>query len=186
MFNGKNGLPTNGIFKKIDSTSDDFFEVYDPEFRDYTIRLQELYKRLEHEVGTSYGILSEVNSQQATATEIKRAMYDTFTLCDDMRSNIEKGMEDFFYACNVLANAYNLSPQGDYHLSFDWSYSLLEDTDSEWSHLTYGFSKGIVKDVEIRQWIYPDESLEDAQKAVDEIKQNNPTVEELLGTKNNE
>lgn len=186
MFNGKNGLPTNGIFKKIDSTSDDFFEVYDPEFRDYTIRLQELYKRLEHEVGTSYGILSEVNSQQATATEIKRAMYDTFTLCDDMRSNIEKAMEDFFYACNVLANAYNLSPQGDYELSFDWSYSLLEDTDSEWTHLTYGFSKGIVKDVEIRQWIYPDESLEDAQKAVDEIKQNNPTVEELLGTKNEE
>ena len=186
MFNGKNGLPANGIFKKIDSTSDDFFEVYDPEFRDYTIRLQELYKRLEHEVGTSYGILSEVNSQQATATEIKRAMYDTFTLCDDMRSNIEKGMEDFFYACNVLANAYNLSPQGDYELSFDWSYSLLEDTDSEWTHLTYGFSKGIVKDVEIRQWIYPDESLEDAQKAVDEIKQNNPTVEDILGTRNNE
>ena len=186
MFNGKNGLPANGIFKKIDSTSDDFFEVYDPEFRDYTIRLQELYKRLEHEVGTSYGILSEVNTQNATATEIKRAMYDTFTLCDDMRSNIEKGMEDFFYACNVLANAYNLSPQGDYHLSFDWSYSLLEDTDSEWTHLTYGFSKGIVKDVEIRQWIYPDESLEDAQKAVDEIKQNNPTVEDILGTRNNE
>ena len=107
MFNGKNALPQSGLFKKIDSTNDDFFEVFDPQFRDYTTRLQELYKRLEHEIGTSYGILSEVDTRQATATEIKRSMYDTFTICDDMRTNIEKGLDDFFYACNVLANAFN-------------------------------------------------------------------------------
>lgn len=184
MFNGKDALPQNGLFKKINSTDDDFFEVFDPQFRDYTTRLQELYKRLEHEVGTSYGILSEVATQQATATEIKHAMYDTFTLCDDMRSNIEKGMEDFFYACNVLANAFNLSPQGEYSLSFDWSYSLLEDTATEWSQLTYGQTKGIVKDVELRQWLFPDETLEESQKAIDEIKESNPSIDDLLGTKN--
>ena len=185
---GKNGLPANGLFKKIDSTQDDFFQVFDPQFRDssYMVRLQELYKRLEHEVGTSYGIISEVNTPQATATEIKRSMYDTFVLCDDMRSNIEKGMDDFFYACNVLANAYNLSAQGEYQVSFDWSYSLLEDTDSEWAHLTYGQSKGIIKDVELRQWIYPDETIEESQKAIDEIKESQPSVEDLLGTKNEE
>lgn len=186
MFNGKNALPSNGLFKKIDSTSDDFFEVFDPQFRDYTTRLQELYKRLEHEIGTSYGILSEVDSQQATATEIKRSMYDTFTICDDMRSNIEKGMEDFFYACNVLANAFNLSPQGEYQLSFDWSYSLLEDTATEWSQLTYGLTKGVVKEVEVRQWLFPDETLEESQKAIDEIKEEQPSVDDLLGTRGGE
>lgn len=186
MFNGKNALPSNGLFKKIDSTSDDFFEVFDPQFRDYTTRLQELYKRLEHEIGTSYGILSEVDSQQATATEIKRSMYDTFTICDDMRSNIEKGMEDFFYACNVLANAFNLSPQGEYELSFDWSYSLIEDTATEWSQLTYGLTKGVVKEVEVRQWLFPDETLEESQKAIDEIKEEQPSVDDLLGVRDNE
>lgn len=183
MFDGKNALPKNGLFKKIDSGQDDFFEVYDPQFRDYTNRLQELYKRLEHEVGTSYGILSEVDTANATATEIKRSMYDTFTICDDMRSNVEKGLDDFFYACNVLANAFNLSANGEYEVSFDWSYSLLEDLDSEWTHLTYGENKGIVKKVELRQWIYPDETLEESQKAIDEIAEQNPSVEQLLGTK---
>ena len=186
MFKGDNTLPMNGLFKKIDSTNDDFFEVFDPQFRDFTTRLQELYKRLEHEIGTSYGILSEVDSVNATATEIKRSMYDTFTLVDDMRSNVEKGMDDFFYACNVLANAYNLSPQGEYEISFEWSYSLIEDTATEWNQLTYAQNKGIISEVELRQWLKPDETLEESQKAIDEIKEQEPSIDEMLGTRNEE
>jgi hypothetical protein len=110
-------------------------------------------------------------------------MYDTFTICDDMRSNIEKGLEDFFYACNVLANAYNLSPQGEYELSFEWSYSLLEDTQAEWNQLTWANNKGIIDDVEIRQWLKPDEELEESQKAIEEIRKNQPSIDDLLGTK---
>ena len=185
LFNAKNRLPEDGIYKTFDFGTDgeDKFEIYDPQFRDYTNRLQELYKRLEHEVGTSYGILSEVDSMNATATEIKRSMYDTFTICDDMRTNIEKAMEDLFYSCNVLANAYNLSSQGDYKIDFDWAYSLLEDTDAEFSHLIQGEAKGVVKKEELRQWIYPDEDIEDSKKAIEEIKKENPDVQDLLGVK---
>ena len=47
MFDGKDKLPLNGLFKKIDAGDDTFFEVFDPAFRPYTERLQELFKRLE-------------------------------------------------------------------------------------------------------------------------------------------
>lgn len=186
MFNGKNALPLNGLFKKIDSGDDSFFEVFDPQFRDYTTRLQELYRRLESEIGTSKGILSDVQTANATATEIKRSMYDTFTIVDDMRSNVEKAMEDFFYACNVLANAYNLSPQGEYELAFDWSYSLLEDTQQEFSQMMQAESKGVVSKVEIRQWLNPDETLEEAEEKIKEIEESNPDIKQLLGTNNEE
>ena len=176
MFNGNNKLPENGLWKKVDATSDDFFEVFDPQFRDYSDRLQELYKRLEHEIGTSYGVLSEVDTKQATATEIKRSMYDTFTICDDMRSNVEKGMEDFFYACNVLANAYNLSPMGEYNVSFDWSYSLLEDTQTEWSQMIYALNNGIVSKIEVRQWLKPDETLKESEEAIKNIQEEEPDI----------
>ena len=183
MFNGQNALPQNGLFKKIDSANDDFFEVFDPAFRDssYMVRLQELFKRLEHQVGTSAGILSEVNTQNATATEIKRSTYDTWTIVDDMRSNIEKGLEDFFYACNVLANAFNLSPQGEYELTFDWDYSLLEDSQEAFNQMRLGVKDGVLKEAEYRQWLKPDETLEESQKIIDEIKENQPKLEDLIG-----
>ena len=186
MFNGKNALPINGLFKKIDSTNDDFFEVFDPPFRPFGDRLQELYQRLEHEIGTSAGIISEMQTKNATATEIKRAMYDTFTIVDDMRSNIEKAMEDFFYACDVLANAYNLSPQGKYELGYDWSYSLLEDTETEFNHMVIGQNKGIISKAELRNWIRPDETIEESEEKVEEIQEQNPSIEDMLGTRGEE
>ena len=183
MFDGKDGLPKNGIFRKVDSGEDGFFEVFDPAIREssYYARLQELYKRLEHEIGTSAGILSDVQTQNATATEIKRSMYDTFTIVDDMRANIEKGLDDFFYACNVLANAYNLSPQGEYGLSFNWSYTLLEDTQQEFNQLIQGKNQGVIEKAELRQWLKPDETLEEAREKIAEIEANEPSIKDLLG-----
>lgn len=186
MFNGKDSLPLNGLFKKVDAGDDNFFEVFDPAFRPYTERLQELYQRLEHEIGTSAGILSEVNTANATATEIKRSMFDSYTIVDDMRSNIEKGIEDFLYSANVLANAYNLTPQGDYEVSFDWDYSLLEDSQETFSQLITAQSKGIISEVEVRQWLKPDETLEDSQKAIEEIKASEPSVEQIMANNNAE
>ena len=186
MFNGKDSLPLNGLFKKVDAGDDNFFEVFDPAFRPFTERLQELYQRLEHEIGTSAGILSEVNTANATATEIKRSMFDSYTIVDDMRSNIEKGIEDFLYSANVLANAYNLTPQGDYEVSFDWDYSLLEDSQETFGQLITAQAKGIISEVEIRQWLKPDETLEDSQKAIEEIKASEPSVEQIMASNNAE
>ena len=181
MFNGQNALPVNGLFKKVDAGEDTFWEVFDPAFRPYTDRLEELYRRLEHEIGTSAGIISQPTTQNATATEIKRGMYDTFVLVDGMRSNLEKAIDDFLYSANVLANAYNISPMGDYEVSFDWSYDLLEDSQETFTQLITANGKGIISDAEVRQFIRPDETIEESQKAINEIKASEPSVESIVG-----
>jgi hypothetical protein len=186
MFNGKDALPLNGLFKKIDSGEDTFFEVFDPAFRPYTDRLQELYRRLEIEIGVDAGFISENSTQNATATQIRRSMFSTFTIVDSMRSNIEKAMEDFIYACNVLANAYNLSSVGEYELSYDWSYSLLEDSQETFNQMITGINQGVVSKEELRLYIYPSETLEEAKNKVQEIEKNNPSISSLLGSNINE
>lgn len=179
---GNTRLPKNGLFKTFRSDSDDFFREFSPAIREssYYARLQELYTRLEKEIGVSKGFLTDMESSNATATEIRRAMYDTFTLVNDIRKNFEKGMKDFIYACNVLANRYNLSPLGDYDIAFSWDYSLLTDTQEEFNHYIQGVSQGVISKSELRNWIIPSETLEESKKAIEEIEEETPSVDKLL------
>jgi hypothetical protein len=44
-----------------------------------------------------------------------------------------------------------------------------------------GKNNGVIKKVELRQYLRPDETLEEAQKAIEEIKAEEPTTKDLLG-----
>ena len=180
MFDGKDKLPLNGLFKKVDAGDDTFFEVFDPAFRPYTERLQELYQRLEHEIGTSRGILTEPLSSYQNTDETRRAMQDTASIIDAMRKNIEKGIEDFLYSANVLANAYNLTPQGEYKVEYDWSYYFIESTMDTWNQLLIGFNNGVVSKEELRAFIYPSETDEVREKVLNQIREEEPRIEKIL------
>lgn len=188
MFDGKDGLPSNGLFKKVDAGDDKFWEVFSPEIRDTALynKLDRQFAQLEKEVGTSEGILTKPTSTYQNIDEAKRAIQDTMSIIDDVRSNIEKGLEDFLYSANVLANAYNLSPNGEYETNYDWSYYFIESTMDTWNQLIVGQSKGAVKTEEIRQFIFPTESEEVRKQAIEEIKASEPTVEQIMANNNAE
>lgn len=183
MFRGDDSLPTNGLYKKINSGEDNFWEVFDPAIRDTALynKLMQQCALLEKQIGTSRGILTDPISTYQNTQETRRALHDTFSMVDDIRTSLEDGLNDFLYACDVLANYYNLSPMGKYNLVTDWSYSFIEDDATTFSQLIQGKNNGVIKDVELRQFLRPDETLEQAQKVIDEIKQENPTTKDLLG-----
>lgn len=184
MFKGDDALPTNGLYKKINAGEDNFWEVFDPAFRDtsYYNKLMNDFALLEKAVGTDRGILTEPLSTYQNKDEARRANQNTFSIIDDVRDSLEDGLKDFLYACDVLANYYSLSPQGDYELSTDWSYSILEDSTQEFSQLCQGESRGVIRKAELRQYLKPNETLEEAQAVIDEIKKENPNTQDLLGS----
>lgn len=179
-------LPGSGIFKKADFGSDDFWQIFDQSHRDssYYNRLQNLFAQLEKQIGTSRGILTDPLSTYQNTDETKRALYDTLSIINSMRENIEQGLEDFFYSCDILANAYNLTPIGEYEVKYDWDFGLIESTTEQWNQLTTAYSKGVIKDEELRQFIFPSEEPEVTEKVIQEIKESNPSIQDLLGTNN--
>lgn len=182
---GKNivGLPEDGVYRKFNGDKDDMWQIFDPAIREssFYARLEELYARLEKEIGTSRGILTEVEVAQATATAIRKALYDTFTIVDDARVNFEKAMEDLIYSIDVLANYYNITPQGDYEISYEWGYDLLQDPQQDFNQMIQGLNLGVISKVEVRQWLKPNEDIEESKKAIEEIEESNPSIEELVG-----
>lgn len=189
MFDVKNGrryTPRTGLFMPalpggLDG-SGKLWELFDPAIRDssYYNRLVNLYELLEKQVGTSRGILTEPTTRGATATEIKAGMYDTYALVELMRTGIERGIERLAYAMNVLCNMYSLSPMGDYEVSFDWSYAMIESSQESFNQLVTAAQIGAVEAAEVRQYVMPDETLEEAQERCAEIAANKKDSSRLL------
>lgn len=175
------------LYKKVMAAgkvgSQSAIDVFDPAFRDtsYYNRLLNLFSLLEKSIGTSKGVLTEPQSIGATATEIKRSSYDTYALITAMRKQWEDAAEDLVYAFDVLCNAFNLSPAGDYELKYNWSKDLIESSTETWQQLKDGQSIGVIKKAELRKQIYPNETMDEAQTVVDEIAAAEPSITSLMG-----
>lgn len=164
-------------------------DIFDPALRDSAFfnKLQQHFALLEKEVGVSRGILTDMTTQGATATEIRRAMYQTFCLLDDIHGEYQQYIEQLMYGINVLCNYYGLSgADTPYTISYDWSYALLEDTTETFNQLMQGNSIGAISNVEIRMFLNPDEDYETAAAKVAEQKQGNLLVNDFLGMVGND
>ena len=174
----------DSLFIKMGSTDNFSTQVFDPAFREssYYVKLQKHFETLEKEVGISKGILTELETSGATATEIKRSTYATFCLVDDIRKAYEKYFNDLAYGIGVLFNAYGLERYNENtKISIDWSYAMLEDSNESFNQMMQGHSIGAERIEDIRMFLHPDEDFDTAHKIVEELKEDTPSVEELLG-----
>lgn len=149
-------------------------DIFDPAFREtaYYTKLSNLYADLEKAVGTSRGILTDLQTKSATATEIKQAMHQTFSLCDDIHESTEKYIDGLIYGVNILCNAYNITPSSEYDINYNWSYSLIEDTQAEFQQLSELHSKGLVCGERLNMWA-TGQTEDEARAEIAKEKQNN-------------
>ena len=157
-------------------------QEFSPQIREssYYTRLNALFEQLEKQIGTSRGILTAREQGVKTATEIKASQMDTAALIDAIRRNIEKAFKQYIRACDILANAFNLGPAGDYDIMYDWSSAWLSDIDTEWNQIRTARQDGAISTAEERAWL-KNEPLDVAEEAVAAIKENDPTFEQLMG-----
>lgn len=136
-------------------TSGQQIEVFDPPFRDNSLynRLQFLFAQLEKEVGTGRGILTDLSVSGGTATEIRRAMYSTFSLCDDIHLAAQEYFDGLLYGVSLLAKLYKIDSCKNYTVDYDWSYSMLEDSGETFSQFIAAQSIGAVTAEEIREFL---------------------------------
>ena len=165
---------TDKFFKLVRGSAgnQELMTIFSPDIREssYYTKLENLMKMLENESGVSAGVITKAETRGATATEIKANNVDTYSTIGDIRNVIESGFNDLKYACDVLLNYFNVITQGESELKFNWSYLLVEDSQEAFDQLVQARNLGVISKEEVRQWIYPNETLEESINKINEIK----------------
>lgn len=115
------------------SPTGDFFEHIEPQIRDEALYrgFQNILRRIEFNVGLSYGDISDPQTIEKTATEIKSGKQRKYVLIDSVQSALTHTFDALLYALDTYATLYNLAPAGEYEASYDWGDSILEDDDKK-------------------------------------------------------
>lgn len=158
------------LYRKVDMDTDSFFEPYAPNLRDasYTDGLNTILMRIEDACGISRGTLSDPAAEAKTATELKILKQRSYQTNADIQEAIEDAVRDTIYVMNTYCDLYELAPDGEYDVSFEWDDSLLTDVDEELNKRLTLLQSGLASKLELRMW-YFGETERQAQEALTKI-----------------
>ena len=150
--------------------NEDFYQIFAPTIRgtSYLEGLNAILMRIEDQCGISRGTLADPNTQARTATELKILKERTYSTVHDNQIALERCLREVIAAMDWYATTYNLAPQGEYDVSFEWDDSILTDTTQQLSERMELFSQNIVSRVEMRMW-YFGETEEQAKEQIRKI-----------------
>ena len=161
------------LFRKVDLNTEDTYNVFAPALRDASITsgLNTIFMRIEDSIGLSRGTLSDVNTQEAkTATELKILKQRSFATNADIQMALQDALTDVVYVMDVYCTLYEVTPPGEYEVSFEWDDSILVDSESELSKRITLMQNGLASKLETRMW-YFGETENQARAAMMQIEE---------------
>lgn len=163
----------------------DTYQPYAPALRDNSFiqGLNTILTHIEDVTGLSRGTISEVDIRDArTATELKILKQRSYQTNADIQQAIQKCLDDLIYVMNVLCDLYDITPDGEYEVSYEWDDSILVDVDEELNKRMILLQNGIDSKLELRMW-YHGETERQAREALLKIQEENRlAVEDNLMT----
>lgn len=159
----------------------DLYEVFSPEIRDSSLfnGLDKLLKRIEFNCYLSYGTLSDPQSVEKTAEEIKMSKQRSYSAVCDIQHALENTLTRVAWIMDIYASVYGLAPTGTVTPSFVWGDAITVDTDKEREQMRQDCRDGAAQWWEYRMKFYG-ESEETAKANVAAGKED-PDDDELLG-----
>lgn len=169
------------LFRKVDLNSEETYNVFAPELRDASITsgLNTILTRIEDVCGLSRGCISDdIDAIVKTATELKINKQRSYSTNRDIQMALEDSLRDTIYAMDALCTLYNITPPGEYEVSFEWDDSIIVDAGEELEKRMSMLNAGITSKLEIRMWFFGEtenQAKAALQKVEDEKKQSMET-----------
>ena len=157
------------------------YNVFSPTIRDTSLvnGLNQLLMRIEDQCGLARGTISDANTEARTATELRIVKQRSYATVADNQKALENCLKDVIRAMDVYATIYNLAPEGEYDVSFEWDDSIITDTEQQMNERMMLLNSGLISKAEFREW-YFGETKEQAVAAVEAIAEEQ-AAEQMAG-----
>lgn len=164
------------LYRPVDIGAEgDTYSQFAPALRDasYIQGLNTILMRIEDVTGLSRGTISEVDVTEArTATELKILKQRSYQSNAEIQRAIQTCLDDVIYVMNALCDLYDITPEGEYEVSYEWDDSILVDKEEELGRNITLMDKGIMSKKEVRMW-YKGETEKQAREALLEVQEEN-------------
>ena len=123
------------------------YKVFAPAIRDENLinGFNAILRRIEFNVGLAYGTLSDPNTVDKTAEEIKASKQRSHSTVSDIQKSLQTALEQLVYAMDVMAQLSGLSGRKKYEMSFDWDDSIVIDKEQELASMQQDAVAGFIR-----------------------------------------
>lgn len=146
-----------------------FFNVYSPDIRDQSFfnGYNRIIQKVEFNCGLAYGTLSDPQTVDKTAEEIKASKQRSYATVKSVQNSLEAALRTLLNAMDAWVSIGGLPYKGSYDVAFDWDDSIVVDKDKEREQDRKDVSMSIMRLEEYRAKWYG-ETLEQAAKNLPE------------------
>lgn len=138
---------TQHLFLGLDEDPEQVgLHIFSPQLREqsYLNRKAEYLRNVESVIGLQRGMLSDVNVQERTATEVAASEGEYSLTVMDLQRMWERGLRQVMDLCAVLAGVYGLDGGALPRISIDWGNGVLYDEDKLWADYKDMVARGLV------------------------------------------
>lgn len=165
-------LPQKRLYRMLSTGEDTLFEAWSPEFREQSILsgLDRILKSIEFNCGLAYGTISNPQSVDKTAEEVRASKQRSYATVCDIQGAIKKALEDLVCAMNVYCDIYCMMGDEEYSISFNFDDSIICDRTAEFNEKMQLLEKGVISAWELRCW-YLGETEEIARERTEKLNE---------------
>lgn len=145
------GQLTDHLFVGLDEDPESLgLTVFSPQLREqsFLARKQEYLRNVESLIGLKRGLLSDVEAQERTATEITSSQGDYNLTIMDFQAMWEKAVREAVRLCGVLGRLYQVPGAHEARedaLTIDWGNGVLYDEEKTWADYKDMVERGLLK-----------------------------------------
>lgn len=154
-------LPEHRLYRMLNTGNDELFMDWSPEIRDEALinGFERILQRIEFNCGLAYGTLSDPQSVEKTAEEIRASRQRSYATITEIQTALKAALTGWAEAADILCSIYGLAPEGEYSIDFEFDDSIVAPRTTEFSERMQLLNAGVITSEEMRAWYLGEEYI---------------------------